>query len=57
MITAIIVPLVSDKIAMLVLLWLLMFTGSIHCPILIGVMLDSVKPEMRAQANSIAIMS
>ena len=54
---AIIIPCVNDQVTILVLLWFLLYTGSIHLPIMIGVMLNSVKPEMRAQANSLAIMA
>lgn len=54
---AMVIPMINDATTMLILLWFLLFTGSIHLPIMIGVMLSSVEAEMRAQANSLAIMT
>ncbi len=42
----------SDLNTAIALLWIVLFGGAFIMPILVGVMLAKVKPDMRAKANS-----
>lgn len=48
------IPLVDNVHAALTLFWFLLFFGAMILPILTGVILTKVEPEIRPRANSIA---
>lgn len=47
-------PFVDDARVAIAILWVVLGAGAVYFPILIGTMLNTVKPEMRPKANSIA---
>ena len=51
---AMVFPFMTNTRAALTLLWIMMATGAVYLPMLIGIMLNTVKPEQRAKANSLA---
>lgn len=55
--SACLVPLTSDLTMTIAYLWILLFIGAIVLPIITGVMLTKIKPEMRPRANSISNIS
>jgi len=48
------IPFLDHVYTVLTLFWLLLFFGAMMLPILTGVILTKVEPEMRPRANSIA---
>lgn len=53
-VTALPFPYTKDPYFAIFLLWMLLFAGSFLLPILVGIMLNSVEPDLRPPANSIA---
>lgn len=50
-------PFIDNGVIMWILLFVLLFNGSVAVPILLGCMLSCVSPEMRPAANSIQFMA
>lgn len=51
-VAAVFFPITSDINTAIALIWVVLFCGAFIMPILVGVMLAKVKPDMRAKANS-----
>lgn len=50
-------PFVNDYRICILLIWIVLFCGALILPILTGIMLSSVEPELRPQANSLSNLS
>jgi len=51
------VPFLSNKIAVYLLTWFLLFFGAFILPTITGMMLNSVPEKHRASANAVAVLS
>jgi len=53
---AVLVPLVDDAVACVSLIWVSLLGGAFVLPVVVGVMLTKVEPEMRATANALCYL-